>query len=74
MLITFASLSICNEEEKRGVIRFLWYEGVPGAENYRRPSVQYGDNFLRKISVHNWIDQFKAGCTSVLHQEGAGCS
>jgi hypothetical protein len=27
-----APLSVCTKEEQRGVIRFLWSEGVPGAE------------------------------------------
>lgn len=72
MLAMSAPLSVCTEEEQRAVIRFLWSEGVLGAEIYRRLSDQYGDNCMSKRSVYHWIDHFKAGRTSVSHQEGAG--
>jgi len=31
-----APLSVCTKEEQRGVTRFLWSEGVTGAEIHRR--------------------------------------
>jgi hypothetical protein len=34
-------LSICTEEEQHAVIRFLWAEGVPGAEIIGRISASY---------------------------------
>jgi hypothetical protein len=39
-------LLICTKEEQRAVIRFLWAEGVPGAEMYSRMSVQYGNSVV----------------------------
>ena len=30
-----APLAVCTKEEQRAVIRFLWSEGVPGAEIHR---------------------------------------
>jgi hypothetical protein len=39
-----APLSICTEEEIRGVIRFWFAEGVKPVEIIRQIQAQYGDN------------------------------
>ena len=67
-----APLSVCTKEEQRSVIRFLWSEGVSGAEIHRRLTVQYGNNVLPQRSVYEWIEKLKTGHTSVMHEEGAG--
>ena len=67
-----APLSICTKEEQRSVIRFLWSEGVSGAEIHRRLLVQYGNSCLPQRSVYEWIEKFKNGRTSVTQNEGAG--
>jgi len=41
-----ASLSVCTKEEQRSVVRFLWAEGVKGAEIHACLCTQYGDNAL----------------------------
>jgi len=48
---------VCTKEEQRAVIRFLWSEGVPGAEIHRRLSTQYGDSALPRRSVYESISQ-----------------
>jgi len=68
-----APLAVCTKEEQRAVFRFFWSEGVPGAAIHRRLSTQYGDRALPRISVFEWIEDFKSGRTSVTHKEGAGC-
>ena len=72
MLTMAAPLSVCTKEEQRSVIRFLWSEGVSGAEMHRRLSAQYGNSVLPQRSVYEWIEKFKNGRTSVTHEEGAG--
>lgn len=67
-----APLSVCTKEEQRGVIRFLWSEGVPGAEIHRRLSAQYGDSALPRRSVYEWIKKFQHGRTSLKDEERAG--
>ena len=67
-----APLAVCTKEEQRAVIRFLWSEGVPGAEIHRRLSTQYGDNALPRRRGYEWIEKCKSGRTSVTHEEGAG--
>jgi len=67
-----APLAVCTKEEQRAVTRFLWSEGVPGAEIHRRLSTQYGDSAVPHRSVYEWIEKFKSGRTNVTHEEGAG--
>jgi len=67
-----APLSVCTKEEQLGVIRFLWSEGVPGAEIHRRLSAQCGDSALPRRSVYEWIEKFQHGRTSLKDEEGAG--
>ena len=43
-----------------------------GVEIHKRLLEQYGDNALSKRTVHEWIEKFKSGRTSVKHAEGAG--
>jgi transposase len=65
-------LSVYTKEEQRSAIRFLWSEGVSGAEIHRRLSAQYGNSVSPQGSVYEWIDKFKNGRKSVTHEEGAG--
>jgi len=41
----------CTKEEQRSVIRFLWAEGVPGAQIHLRMCAQYGDKVLSRRIV-----------------------
>jgi len=67
-----APLSVCTKEKQRGVIRFFWSEGVPGAEIHRRLSAQYWDSALPRRSVYEWIKKFQHGRTSVKDEKKAG--
>ena len=67
-----APLSVCTKEEQHGVIRFLWSEGVPGAEIHRRLSAQYGDSALPWQSVYESVEKFQHSQTSVKDEERAG--
>ena len=40
-----AKLINCTKQEQRSFIRFLWAEGVPGAQIHLRMCDQYGDKF-----------------------------
>jgi hypothetical protein len=46
-------LSICTKGEMRGVIRFLFPEGVEPEEIIRRMQAQYGDNCLSRSKFKN---------------------
>ena len=65
-------LAVCTKEEQRAVVRFFWSEGESGAKIHPRLLRQYGDSALSRRSVHEWIEKFESGRTSVTHEEGAG--
>jgi transposase len=67
-----APLSICTKEEMRGVIRFLFAEGVQTVEIIRRMQAQYGDNCLTRSKIYEWTDHFKKGRASVCDGERSG--
>ena len=60
-----AKLINCTKEEQRSVIRFLWAEGVPGAQIHLRMCAQYGGKVLSRRIVYGWIEIFENGRTSV---------
>ena len=66
-----APLSFCTKEEQRAVNRFLWSEGVSGAEIHWGLLSQYGDSALLFRSVNKWIDMFKCGRKSMMHEAGS---
>ena len=60
-----AKLINCTKEEQRSFIRFLWAEGVPGAQIHLRLCAQYWDKVLSRRIVYGWIEMFENGRTSV---------
>ena len=67
-----ARLSVCTREEQRSIIRFLWAEGVKGAEIHAHLCIQYGNKALPRRSVYKWIEMFENGRTSVMDAERSG--
>ena len=64
-----APLSVCTKEEQRSVIRFIWSEGVSGAEIHQHNTV----SVLPQRCVYEWIEKFKNGRTSVTHEGNGAC-
>jgi len=67
-----AKLINCTKEEQQSVIRFLWAEGVLGAQIHLRVCAQYGDKVLFRRIVYEWIEMFENGHTSVMDAERSG--
>jgi transposase len=67
-----APLSIYTKEEMRGVIRFLFAEGVKHVEIIRRMQVQYGDTCLSRSKIYEWLDHFKKRRTSMCDEKRSG--
>ena len=67
-----AELTNCTKEEQRSVIRFLWAEGVPGAQIHLRMCAQYGDKVLSLRIFYEWIEMFENGRTSVTDAQRSG--
>ena len=68
-----AKLINCTKEDQRSVIRFLWAEGVPGAQIHLRMCAQYGAKVLSRRILYEWIEMFENGRTSVTDAECFGC-
>jgi len=64
-----AELINYTKEKQRSIIRFLWAEGVPGAQIHLRMSAQYGNKVLSRRIVYEWIEMFKNGRMSVTDAE-----
>ena len=62
-----AKLINCTKEEQSSDIRFLWAEGVLGAQIHRRICAQYGDKVLSPRIVYEWIEMFENDRTSVTN-------
>jgi hypothetical protein len=50
-----APLQDCSIVEQRGVVRFLWAEGVKPVEINRRMLAQYGQSTMSQRKVYEWV-------------------
>jgi len=60
-----APLQDCTIEEQRGVVRFLWAEGVNPVEIHCRMLDQYGQSTMSQRKVDEWVERFKLSRTRV---------
>jgi len=56
-------LQDCTIEEQRGVVRFLWAEGMKPVEIHRCMLAQYGQSTMSQRKVYEWVERFKSGLT-----------
>ena len=63
-------LQDCTIEEQRGVMRFLWAEGLKPVEIHRRMLAQYGHSTMSQRKVYEWVERFKL-CR--IHVTDEGC-
>jgi len=59
----------CTIEEQRGVVRFLWAEGVKPVEIHRRMLARYGQRTMSQRKVYEWVERFKS-CRKRVTDEG----
>ena len=53
-------LQDCTIEE-RGIVRFLWAEGVKPVEIHRHMLARYGQSTMSQQKVYEWVERFKSG-------------
>jgi len=53
------TLQDCIIEEQRGVVRFLWAEGVKPVEIHRHKLAQYGQSTMSQRNIYEWVERFK---------------
>jgi hypothetical protein len=56
-----APLQDCTIEEQRGVVRFVWAEGVKPVEIHRLMLAQYGQSTIRQRKVYEWVERLRSG-------------
>ena len=67
-----ALLQDCTIEEQRGVVRFLWAEGVKPVEIHRHMMAQYGQTTMTQRKAYEWVERFKSGRTHVTDEDRSG--
>ena len=67
-----APLQDCTIEEQRGVVRFLWAEGVKPVEIHSRMLAQYGQSTMSQRKVYELVKRFKSGRTRVTDEDSSG--
>ena len=67
-----APLQDCSSEEQRGVVRFLWAEGVKPVQIHRHMLAQYGQSTMSQRKVCEWVERFKSGRTHVTDEGHSG--
>ena len=53
-------LQDCTIEEQRGLVRFVWAEGVKPLEIHRRMLAQHGQSTTSQRKVFEWVEKFKS--------------
>ena len=53
-----APLQDCTIQEQRGVVRFVWAEGVKPVEIHRRMLAQCGQSTMSQRKVYEWMERF----------------
>jgi len=67
-----APLKYCTIEEQRGVVRFLWAQGVKPVEIHCRKLAEYGQSNMSQQKVYEWVERFKSGRTNVTDEDRSG--
>ena len=65
-------LQDCTIEEQRGVVQFLWGEGVKPVEIHCRMLAQYGQSTISQQKIYEWVERFKSGGTYVTDEGHSG--
>ena len=60
-----APLSTCTKIEQRGVVRFLWTKNMEAKDIHKEMLPMYGEHCLSRQAVHNWVQKFSEGRTSI---------
>jgi len=58
--------------EQRGVVRFLWAKGMASKDIHNEMLPMYGVHCLSRQAVHNWVQKFSEGQTSIENEHRVG--
>jgi len=60
-----APLNTCTTIEQRGVVLFLWAKGMALKDIHKEMLPMYSKHCLSHQAVHNWVQKFSEGQTSI---------
>ena len=67
-----APLNTCTTIEQRGVVRFLWAKNMEAKDIHKEMLPMYGEHCLSLQAIHNWVQKFSEGRTSIEDEHRAG--
>ena len=67
-----ASLNTCTTIEQRSVVRFLWAKGMAAKNIHKEMLPMYGEHCLSGQAVHNLVQKFSEGRTSIEDEHRVG--
>ena len=67
-----APLNTCTTIEQRGVVRFLWAKDMAAKDTNKEMLPMYGEHCLSRQAVHNWVQTFSEGRTSIEDEHRVG--
>jgi hypothetical protein len=67
-----APLNTCTATEQRGVAWFLWANSMVAKEIHNEMLLIYGEHGLSRQAVHNWVQKFSEGRTSIEDKHRVG--
>jgi hypothetical protein len=62
----------CTIEEKHSVVRFLWSKGLNEKDIHKEMFFVYGEKFLLRKAVRNWVEKFSRGRSKVADDARPG--
>ena len=65
-LITFTKI------KQRGVVCFLWEKNMEAKDTHKEMLPMYGEHCLSRQAVHNWVQKFSEGRTSIEDEHRVG--
>ena len=67
-----APLNTCTTIEQRGVVRFLWEKNMESKDIHKEMLPMYDEHCLSRQAIHNWVQKFSEGRTSIEDDHRAG--
>ena len=67
-----AHLSTCTKIEQRGVVRILRAKNMEAKDIHKEMLPMYGEHCLSRQAVHNWVQKFSEGRTSIEYEHRVG--
>jgi len=67
-----APLNTCTTIEQHGVVRFLWAKGMAAKDIHKEMLPMYGEHCLSHQAVHNRVQKFSEGRTSIEDEHRVG--